>query len=300
MKLTFRNNCSLHNFGDDYYNIRNFLLASEDPHYSYGRWDWMMTHNHSEKILMSKIGVWEENGEIVALITHDGALGESYVIVTKNYEFLKKDMLLYAKDNICNDGRSRVLICDSDTYFQDIAVEAGYTAIADGEYDAVFPIVEDALHYQLPEGFAITSMADHCDYYQYKRVLWKGFDHEMENGEVFQPSQEDLLDEERKMHGPNVNLDLKIAVTNANGEYVSYCGMWYEPGSEYAIVEPVATIPEYRKLGLGKAAVLEGIKRCRRLGANKVFVGSRQQFYYSIGFRPCLSFSWWELNTTNY
>lgn len=297
MNLSFRNNCSLHNFGNDYVNIRNFLLKSENPHYSYGRWDWMMTHNHADQNLTPKIGVWEDNGEIVALVTHDGGPGECYFHVQKNFEFLLKDMLLYAKDSFSNNGQSKILICDSDAYFQDIAAAAGYTAIADGENDAVFPITKASLDYDLPDGFSITSMADHCDYYQYKRVLWKGFNHETEGGETFHPSQNDLLEEAQKMNGPNVNLDLKIAITSPNGEYVSYCGMWYDPASNYAIVEPVATIPEYRQLGLGKAAVLEGIKRCGLLGAKKAFVGSNQQFYYSIGFRPCLSFSWWIKNT---
>lgn len=58
-------------------------------------------------------------------------------------------------------------------------------------------------------------------------------------------------------------------------------------------MEPVATDPDYRKLGLGKAAALEGVKRCRDLGAKVAFVGSSQQFYYNIGFRPYSTKTWW-------
>jgi len=56
--------------------------------------------------------------------------------------------------------------------------------------------------------------------------------------------------------------------------------MWYTPDIDYAVVEPVATDPDYRRMGLGKAVVLEGVRRCFAEGANTIYVGSGQQFYY--------------------
>ena len=82
-----------------------------------------------------------------------------------------------------------------------------------------------------------------------------------------------------------VKSELCILVVAPSGDYASYCGMWYDPATAYALVEPVATDPDYRKLGLGKAAVLEGIRRCGALGATQAYVGSSQQFYYQIGFK---------------
>jgi predicted N-acetyltransferase YhbS len=38
-------------------------------------------------------------------------------------------------------------------------------------------------------------------------------------------------------------------------------------------------------MGLGKAAVLEGIRRCGNLGATVAYVGSDQEFYLSFGFK---------------
>jgi predicted N-acetyltransferase YhbS len=72
----------------------------------------------------------------------------------------------------------------------------------------------------------------------------------------------------------------------------------YNKRSKSALVEPVATEPAYRKMGLGKAAVLEGIKRCSELGATRAFVGSSQQFYYNIGFRPYTALTWWKKSKT--
>ncbi len=71
--------------------------------------------------------------------------------------------------------------------------------------------------------------------------------------------------------------------------------MWFDPRTGNAHVEPVATDPKYRKMGLGKAAVLEGVIRCGKRGAQSAFVGSSQQFYYNIGFDPIGGDTAWEL-----
>lgn len=47
-------------------------------------------------------------------------------------------------------------------------------------------------------------------------------------------------------------------------------------------------------MGLGKAVVLEGIKRVYEMGARFVLVGSSQQFYYSIGMRPFANATKWK------
>jgi len=97
---------------------------------------------------------------------------------------------------------------------------------------------------------------------KYGQVCWKGFDHEM-NGDgpyhiCWKKHSEEYKNEWKR---PNVNLSLKISVVAPNVDYVSHCGMWHDKKSKSALVEPVAIEPAYRKMGLGKAAVLEGIKR---------------------------------------
>ncbi len=52
---------------------------------------------------------------------------------------------------------------------------------------------------------------------------------------------------------PNVDLNLKVAAVAPDGTFAAYCGMWYDPEAGYAVIEPVATDPKYRKMGLGKA-----------------------------------------------
>lgn len=92
---------------------------------------------------------------------------------------------------------------------------------------------------------------------------------------------------------PNYRKDLNIVVEAPDGSFVSYCGMWREPVHSLAYVEPVATDPAYRRMGLGRAAVMEGIRRGGESGARTACVGSVKPFYLALGFRPAYGSSVW-------
>jgi len=92
---------------------------------------------------------------------------------------------------------------------------------------------------------------------------------------------------------PNFRRSLNIIVEAPNGDFASYCGMWYEPHNKIAYVEPVATDPDYRRMGLGTAAVLEGIRRCGELGATVAYVGAERTFYLNMGFKKLYNIYQW-------
>lgn len=293
MSVKFRNYNSETLFGNDYTALRDFLITLDSYNYHFGRWDWMKTHSYLDKSGLPKIGLWEKNGSVVAVATYDCSLGKAFLLTLPGYEYLKEEMLLYAKNNLNKDEKFQVIILDGDTHMQNIAAMHGFYPTQDKECDAIYPIDIDNISYALPEGFRITSMSETFDLYQYGQVLWRGFNHELNGEGTFVFKEEDRPQWELDFKRPNVNLDLKIAVVAPNGDFVSYCGMWQDTKSQSALVEPVATDPAYRKMGLGRAAVLEAVRRCGKLGAKRAVVGSSQQFYYSIGFRPYATSTWW-------
>ncbi|WP_159065808.1 GNAT family N-acetyltransferase [Gorillibacterium timonense] len=256
----------------------------------WGRWEWVNSLPYFEKEHLNRIGIWEDDGVIVALATYEQGLGNAWLLLDPNYSELKRDMLLYAKACLNRDGLISVLIPDTDRELQDIAADEGFIPTDEGEKNAVIPIDVSRLTYALPEGYRIVSLADEFDLHKYNQVLWRGFNHQ---GDA--PDTPDSLEGRRvELSGPHVQLELKVAVAAPNGNFVSYCGMWHLPGTDYALVEPVATDPDYRRMGLGRAAVLEGVRRCGALGAIRAYVGSSQPFYYSIGFRPHSTDTWWK------
>lgn len=293
MSIQFRNYTGQAGITEDYYKVRAFLVKLGYAEFTYARWDWATTHSYLDKASVGKIGLWEENNEVVGLATFDCFLGIAYCLTLPDYTVIKRDILQYAMDHLSNQGEFGVVIADKDAEFLKIAEELGFSSTIEKEHDAAFFIDETSTEYKLPEGFVITSMEETFDLSQYRSVLWKGFNHEL-NGEgefLFTKEREESSKEE--MLRPNVNLSLKIAAVAPNGNFAAYCGMWYDPEAGFAVIEPVATDPDYRKLGLGRAVVLEGIRRVDALGAKIAFVGSSQQFYYSIGMRPYAASTVW-------
>ena len=103
------------------------------------------------------------------------------------------------------------------------------------------------------------------DLYKHHELLWKGFDHE---GEV--PLDEDTIRKQKEMlSAPHLNTRLHVIAKNKSLEFVSYCGLWYNESTNYVYVEPVCTIPQYRKKGIAKYILTEALKRAYDLGAKK-------------------------------
>lgn len=96
---------------------------------------------------------------------------------------------------------------------------------------------------------------------KYYDAIWRGFDNKRDRNEI----EIESMKSRREFHAPHYDKNLRILVVAPNGDYAAHCGMWCLPGSKYAYVEPVFTLLGYRKMGLGKAAVLEGGNRCGKL-----------------------------------
>jgi GNAT superfamily N-acetyltransferase len=298
MSVTFRKYRNGILYNDDYSNVRKFLIELDNHNYHFGRWDWMLMcfwGEWTDPDGIEKIGIWENNNKIIAIATYDSTLGSAFLLTLKGYEILKEEMFIFAKENLSKDGKFRVLILDGDLEMQNIASKHNFYPTQDKESDAVYIIDNERIKYNLPKGFNIISFKDNFDIYKYRQVMWKGFNRETNGEGPFYLHWEKHSEKHKAAwNRPNVDLELKIFVVSPNGDFVSHCGMWYDRKSKNALVEPVATEPAYRKMGLGKAVVLEGIKRCGELGAIKAFVGSSQQFYYNIGFMPYATSTWWK------
>jgi len=278
-------------FTEDFMKVHEFLIRINQeniitPNFLWGRWEWMFSLPYLNERYLNKIGIWKDDDKIIALATYETDIDEAYICVDKDYSYLKQDILKYVDLNF--NMNHKVLIDDNDHDFQQIATNQGYKPTQGKQCSARIDI-NDTIDYQLPEGFSIVSLKDRFDLDEYSKVLWRGFNHPGDP-----PKTEEKMNEIKiTLAGPHVNLEQKIAVVASNGEFVSYCGIWYDKTTNYALIEPVATDPKYRMMGLGKATVLEAVKRTGKMGAKQAYVGSSQQFYYNIGFYPISTETYW-------
>ncbi len=298
MTITFRN----YQAPEDYQRISAFLInhhqtGNHDGNWLEPTWEYMHYHPMLEPQYLDRIGIWEDQGTIVAVTHIEWRLGEAFFQFRPGYEYLQAEMLDYAEQALVsteddgNGNRLHVFVNDIDKSFSDLVKARSYQHDPDEDRPTAMMVIPQPFpKISLPPGFRLVSLAEEPDWGKVHRVMWRGFNHA---GEPNMSPQE--LEDRRKMFDTaTARRDLKIAVAAPNGEFVAFCGMFYQPEGRFGYVEPVATDPDYRRMGLGKAAVLEGIHRCAQLGATHAYVGSNQPFYLSFGFEVIYTSQCWQ------
>ncbi|MDH3425126.1 MAG: GNAT family N-acetyltransferase [Acidimicrobiia bacterium] len=275
----------------DYERVSRFLIDAYKPGDNLGtwlqpRWEYMHHHSYIDELPLERIGVLETNERIVGVVHFEHHPPHIYTQVAPGHDGVGEDLLDYAETQLADIseclGRSvlGLFVDNFDTAMNQLVAERGYQLQShEQEEHSRLELTEELPGRDLPEGFRLQSLAEDNDLEKIHRVLWRGFGHDG-------PPPPDEIEERRRMQeAPNYHKDLTMVVVAPNGDYASYCGMWYVPENSVAYVEPVATDPDYRRLGLGAAAVSESLNRVRRLGAEAAWVGSGQDFYAALGFR---------------
>jgi predicted N-acetyltransferase YhbS len=233
-------------------------------------------------------GVWEKKaGDVVGVVNIEHAdrshrgWGEAFFQRHPDYDVLLPDMLDFAEANLRNRERNLLFIpiYDHDAAFQAVVRARGYRR--DDEYtlwDSVFAVRGELPAYTLPEGYRLQSMADDNDLDRRRKAFGLGFNH------LDPRDWPSLLSSQELQRAPDYRPELDLYVVAPDGEFVSFCIAWWDERNRIASLEPVGTVAEYRRRGLARAVVLEAIRRVAARGAERVFVGSNQAFYLSLGF----------------
>ncbi len=284
---------------DDYEAVSRFLIEVYEGgdtllNWMQPRWEYMHAHPLIEKCPLERIAVFEDDGNIVGVAHPEEKPTFVYFQRRPGYDHILPAMFDHADEFF--GGPSIVLhrkiiglfISDFDKPLETEAVTRGYELLPGyhegySKYSLSNPIPP----VPLPDGFRIQSLADENDHQKINRCLWRGFNHE---GEV---PVEEAADTGLAQGAPNFRKDLTIVAVAPDGEYVSYGGMWHETTNRFGYVEPVATDPGYRRLGLARAVVLETLRRVRADGAEVAWVGSDQEFYKAIGFKKKFQRNLW-------
>jgi ribosomal protein S18 acetylase RimI-like enzyme len=111
--------------------------------------------------------------------------------------------------------------------------------------------------------------------------------------EVWQPwtvgnvTDEDYL---RFMTLPGYDRELDVVAVTPDGAIAAYANGWLDPVNRIGDFGPVGALPAYRRLGLTRAVLLEGLRRMRSRDMDRVCISTTegnnaaQALYRSIGF----------------
>jgi GNAT superfamily N-acetyltransferase len=290
MPLTFRNYRIL----SDFEPVSRFLRENFGRHMRNGivpqpYFEYAHTHPYFNHKLTHLFGLWEDDKGIAAVACYEMNIGEALLMTRPELSHLKPMLLDYAEEELAKtegDGKRSltVYVFDYEKELLDELKRRGYEKKY-AEEITVFDYAKGFRETPLPEGFTVVSLEEDNDFRKINHGLWKGFDHGDE--------PDDDLDGRRLMQsGPHFSKELTTIVKAPDGEYACYAGMWVDGINDFAYLEPLATDPKYRRMGLASIALTEAMKKTVKYGAIYCFGGNRE-FYHTMGFETVVLREYW-------
>jgi GNAT superfamily N-acetyltransferase len=289
---------------DDYWRIREFLRQvlklNKMRLYSWhlarlDYWRYFCNVDITSFPLEEVVFIWETaDGQIAAVLNPESG-GHAFLQVHPLYRSaeLEEEMIEVAEQRLPiskEDGQRKLFVwADSlDKLRQDILLRRGYAKDDEPAYqrrralDA--PITEaDSLQAQPSPGYTVRALGDEEELPARSWASWRAFhpdepDENYEGWEWYTHIQQI----------PTYRRDLDIVAVAPTGESAAFCTVWFDGVTRSGVFEPVGTVPEHQRKGLGKALMHEGLRRLERLGATLAYVDSytpaAHALYAAAGF----------------
>lgn len=242
----------------------------------------------------STIRIWENDlGEIVGVVSSETPDQNVFLQVHPKHRHIEREMLEWAERYLAvyksEHGNRELTVwsCDSDKTRVTLLQNAGFAPSKLCEYLNVFEFNEAIELPKVPKGYRLSSLEE---------VALKESRCACSNA-AFDATGMSLDIYEIMQNAPLYQEHLDICSVHLEKQVASFCTIWHDEKSGVAYYEPVGTHPEHQRLGLGKAVLLEGLRRLEKIGAKRAFVGSwgptRQAFYHSAGFKTFDAYRPW-------
>jgi ribosomal protein S18 acetylase RimI-like enzyme len=271
----------------DYERLQRYLAIDhrfgEDEHYvSPGDLDWWLNYEDDPAARMREIPLWLEGDSVVAwCYAYKGSID---IFLHPSRYALLPEIIAWAEKSSRASGAEVVELYanDRDTERQRFYASAGYTRTDEHFIFRTHSLAGGLPHPRLPDGYRFRDMTALADGDLERRVEL----HRV----VWEPSHWTAPKHARLMQTRNYRPDLDLIVVAPNGDFAAYMILWFEPNQAYGLVEPVGCHPVYRQQKLTQALMYEGLRRLKRLGADRAYVSSSHaslpanRLYESCGF----------------
>jgi GNAT superfamily N-acetyltransferase len=82
---------------------------------------------------------------------------------------------------------------------------------------------------------------------------------------------------------PDYDSYTDMYILSPDGDVAAFACLWFDPINKLGLLEPLGTVPKYRRMGLASIVLHEANRRVIEKGAVKCY-GGDQKFYYDIGY----------------
>ncbi|MGN0370452.1 MAG: hypothetical protein ACI4EW_07890 [Butyrivibrio sp.] len=245
--------------------------------------------------------LWFDGGKVVGFVFNECPVTDIYFKVRPGYEFLAREMVDYAMEYMPNfDNRQQFMLFNGQEFLMEEAEKRGFRQVYDYE-DLQFDFAKE-LDFSLPKGFHFVNPQE-ADPVKLAKCCWYGFNHEdkgrFENWDLPDNSSEWTPQKAYKgvlgsvlSPSPHSTRLYDVIIADDEGEYACFSGMWWVSQNKLAYMEPLCTVPKYRKMGLASAALSKHYHTMKALGATHMTGGS-DPFYVKIGYGKGIHWYCW-------
>jgi ribosomal protein S18 acetylase RimI-like enzyme len=137
---------------------------------------------------------------------------------------------------------------------------------------------------QLPDGYAVRPVAGEAEVHKRAAASHGAFGSRMPF-EQYWPRYFSF------MQSRVYEADRDVVAVAPDGRFAAFCIFWLDAVNKVGLFEPVGTHPDFQRQGLGKAVMLEGLRRMKVRGMESAIVCAEDdnvaaiKLYESIGFR---------------
>jgi GNAT superfamily N-acetyltransferase len=270
---------------EDYWRMRYFLrelfLANERNEWSWqvarlDYWRWHVVKNCEEiPSFEDAVFIWESQfGSMNAVLNPEGP-GEAFLQVhpaTRSSE-LENEMIALAEASLAQvteEGTHRltVWVPEHDILRQALLQDLGYVKGPWPEYQRRRFLGATIPEPEPPSGYTLRALGGDEELPARSWASWRAFhpdepDEDYEGWEWYRNIQS----------MPLYRRGLDVVAVAPQGEIAAFCTVWYDDVTRTGYFEPVGTVPEHQRKGLGKAVLYEALRRLKARGATLATVG---------------------------
>jgi GNAT superfamily N-acetyltransferase len=288
---------------EDYWRIREFLrqvmLANNRREWSWhvarlDYWWWFANPDLERIALEEAVFIWESGDGQIAAVLNPESRGQAFPQIHPDFRTpdLEAEMIAVAEQRLTTtdkEGRQtlRFWLDSQNTSLQAILAQRGFQRVDQpGQREVQH---RRSLTEPLPEilptpGYTLRSMGDGLELLE--RCYASGLGFHDDDIHIARDNRDHPDWYHHIQSAPLYRRDLDIVAAASDGSIASFCTLWFDDVSRTAYLEPVATVPAHRRRGLGRAVMVEGLHRLKRMGCQVAFVGGYSQaanaLYFSV------------------
>ncbi|MBM3292264.1 GNAT family N-acetyltransferase [Candidatus Bathyarchaeota archaeon] len=282
---------------NDFEAVMHFLRESYSTTKSFQNWlPTRFENNSREKGIQIWLDATEKKEKIIALSNPEEKF-RYFIQLNPNYQFLFKEILHWIEKNCINqkqnaDEKQTLSIINLESSLnreeelkkQGFQKEKIYGILRLRNLNSPIP------NFSIPNGYEIRSVNPSTDFEELAKAVRIVFNH----GEWFNKEILQVISRASFYHK-----ELDLVMVNKKGKIASFCTFRFDAPSGITELEPMGTLPEYRRKGLAKALLCEGFRRLQKYNPKLLYIDGAadtpeaNRLYEVTGFTETQNYYFW-------